>query len=81
MAIQAIPNYIRDLTRLPRRDYVPPRNDDSGSHATKPSVARNDGLYRPLSLKLTLIHLRRNDHKPQLFPTIPFNKYIIIIYN
>ncbi|WP_341793388.1 hypothetical protein [Rickettsia endosymbiont of Ceutorhynchus obstrictus] len=42
VAIQAIPNYIRDLTRLPRRDYVPPRND---------------GLYGFLSLKLIPIRV------------------------
>ncbi|WP_342256995.1 hypothetical protein [Rickettsia endosymbiont of Aspidapion aeneum] len=32
-------------TRLSRQDYVPPRNDDSGSHATKPRVGGNDIEY------------------------------------
>ncbi|WP_341793583.1 MULTISPECIES: hypothetical protein [unclassified Rickettsia] len=56
-AIQAIPNVMRDLIRilnkfsikicltgLPRRHFVYPRNDDSGSPATTPAAVSHDVL-------------------------------------
>ncbi|WP_341793505.1 MULTISPECIES: hypothetical protein [unclassified Rickettsia] len=43
-------------TRLLRRHFVPPRNDDSGSHATTPIVAELRRLSYP----------RNNGFPPQL---------------
>ncbi|WP_341793799.1 MULTISPECIES: hypothetical protein [unclassified Rickettsia] len=60
VAIQAIPNYIRDLIRILNEFSIKiclyldghgakeaPRHDDSGSHATMPAGAHNDVVGIP----------------------------------